>query len=102
MKNNHQKKYDKVVHIGKIRKEKESKDIITALLRDTRKSAFAIQHKTCLLCQIKKMCVSTTGLCASCYNTLSPKEKNIADREAQHKTVETKVTDDRWEDLQDS
>lgn len=102
MKNNNQKKLDKVVHLGKIRKEKEEKGSLIALLKDTQKAAHAIQHKNCLLCQNKKMCVNTTGLCASCYSNLNPQEKAVADREALHKNIEIKVTDDRWEDLLDT
>jgi len=101
VKNNKQEKYHKVVYIGKRRKKKEEKGSIMALLKDTRKAALAIQDRTCLLCQTKKLCVNKTGLCASCYNNLSLEEKKAADREAQHKTVEVKVTDDRWKDLQD-
>lgn len=99
--NNKQKNFNKVIQIEKIRKEKEAKGTIVTLLKDTRKAAFAIQDKICLLCQSKKMCVNTTGLCAQCYSNLGPKEKKLADREAQHKTIEIKITDDRWEDLQD-
>jgi hypothetical protein len=92
---------NKVVHIGRIRKEKEEKSSPTTLLRDTKKVALAIQHKTCLLCHTKKMCVNLTGLCASCYDALSPLEQKIADNEAQHKSIEIKVTDDRWPEGQD-
>ena len=101
VKQNNKKKSNKVVHIGKIRKEKEEKVSIIALLKYTRKAALAIQNKTCLLCQTKKICVNKTALCAVCYNNLSPKEMKEADREAQHKTIEVKVTDDRWEGLED-
>ena len=101
MKYNSQKKSNKVVHIGKIRKEKEEKGSITALLKDTRKVALAIQNRICLICHTKKLCVNKTGLCAACYNNLSTKEKKGADKEAQHKIIEIKVTDDRWEDLKD-
>jgi hypothetical protein len=102
MKSNNKKKCAKVVHIGKIRKEKEEKGSIIALVKDTHKATLAIQDKICLICQTKKLCVNKTGLCASCYNNLNPKEKKVADREAKHKTIEVKVTDDRWEDLEDT
>ena len=102
MKYNNQKKSNKVVHIGTIRKEKEEKGSIIGLLRDTRKVTLAIQNKTCLICHTKKLCVNKTGLCAACYNNLSPKEKKGADKEAQHKIVEIKVTDDRWENSEDT
>ncbi len=93
-----QRKNHKVINIGSARKVKEVKDSLSSLLTDTRKVALAIQDKTCLLCHTKKMCVNLTGLCASCYDSLSAKEKLIADREAQHKTIEITVTDDRWDD----
>ena len=101
MKQNNKRKSSKVVHIGKIRKEKEGKGSIIALLKNTRKAALAIQNKTCLLCQTPKICVNKTALCAVCYNNLNPKEMKVADREAQHKTIEVKVTDDRWKDPED-
>lgn len=102
MKYNNQKKSTKVVHIEKIRKEREEKGSIIALLKDTRKAALAIQNRTCLICHTKKLCVNKTGLCAACYHNLSPKEKKGADKEAQHKIIEIKVIDDRWEDSEDT
>ncbi len=90
-----QEKNHKVISIGSARKVKDS---LSPMLTDTKKAALAIQDKTCLLCHTKKMCVNLTGLCASCYDSLSAKEKLIADREAQHKTIEITVTDDRWDD----
>jgi len=97
VKNSDQKKQGKVVQIEKARKKKEEKGSIIALIKNTRKAALAIQSKTCLLCQTKKLCVNITGLCSACYNNLIPNEKKVADLEAQHKTIEVKVTDDRWE-----
>ena len=97
MKNSDQKKQGNVVQIEKASKKKEEQGSIIALLKDTRKATLAIQSKTCLLCQTKKLCVNRTGLCSACYNDLIPNEKKIAELEAQHKTIEVKVTDDRWE-----
>ena len=88
----------KVVDIETVRKGKKQKGTPAALLSDTHLAARAIQNKTCLICQAQKLCVNRTGLCASCYSTLSPREKKIADKEATHKVIEVKVTDDRWKD----
>jgi len=87
---------DKVVDIDSVRKGRKKKGAPTAILSDTHLAARAIQTKTCLLCQTQKLCVTKTGLCASCYSALSPREKRIADSEARHKTIEVTVTDDRW------
>ena len=89
---------DKVVDIASVRKGRKENSSPASMLRDTHMAARAIQNKTCLLCQAQKLCVTKTGLCASCYNTLSPREKRIADSEAKHKTIEVTVTDDRWND----
>jgi hypothetical protein len=97
MKNSNQKKRDKVIYIEKARKKKEEKGSITVLLKDSRKVVRAIQSKTCLLCQTKKMCVNKTGLCSGCYHSLIPREKSVAEQEAKHKIIEVKITDDRWE-----
>ena len=75
----------------KIYEKKEEKGSIVALIKDTRKAVLAIQSKTCLLCQTKKLCVNRTGLCSACYNNLTPNEKKVAALEAQHKTIEVKV-----------
>ena len=91
-----QNKNDKVVDIESVRKGRKGKGSPTALISDTHLAARAIQTKTCLLCHTQKLCVTKTGLCASCYSTLSPGEKKIADREARHKSIEVTVTDDRW------
>ncbi len=93
-----QKNEHKVVDIETVRKGKKQKGTATAMLSDTHLAARAIQNKTCLMCQAQKLCVNKTGLCASCYSTLSPREKRVADREAAHKMIEVKVTDDRWKD----
>lgn len=87
--NNH-----KIIHLEQARKARGG----LAILKDTKRIAMAIQQRTCVLCNIMKMCVNRTGLCAACYLSLSPKEKKIADEEAKHKKVELKVTDDRWEE----
>lgn len=102
MKNKNQGTSSKVVRIEKVRKEREGKGLIIKLLKDTRKVALAIQNKTCLLCRTQKLCVNKTGLCASCYDNLIPEEKKTAIREAQHKIIEVKVTDDRWDNEKDS
>lgn len=93
-----QKNEHKVVDIETVRKGKRQKGTATAMLSDTHLAARAIQNKTCLMCQAQKLCVNKTGLCASCYSTLSPREKRVADREAAHKIIEVKVTDDRWKE----
>jgi len=93
-----QKNEHKVVDIETVRKGKRQKGTASAMLSDTHLAARAIQNKTCLICQAQKLCVNKTGLCASCYSTLSPREKRVADREAAHKMIEVKVTDDRWKD----
>jgi hypothetical protein len=97
-----QKNDRKVVHIDAIRQKKRGKGSLIALLHDTRQASRAIQDKTCLLCHARKLCVNKTGLCASCYSALSPKEKQLADHEAQHKIIEVTVTDDRWNNEHDS
>ncbi|MCK5011258.1 MAG: hypothetical protein KAS98_12265 [Deltaproteobacteria bacterium] len=97
MKNSNQKKRDKVVYIEKARKKKEEKGSIIVLLKDSRKVVHAIQNKTCLLCQTRKLCVNKTGLCSGCYHNLIPREKSVAEQEAKHKIIEVKITDDRWE-----
>jgi hypothetical protein len=97
-----QKNDSKVVNIDTIRQQKQGKGSLRALLHDTHQAAHAIQHKKCLLCHARKLCVNKTGLCASCYSELSPKEKQIADQEAQHKIIEVTVTDDRWNNEKDS
>ena len=92
----------KVVNIETIRQQKRGKGSLRDLLHDTHQAAHAIQQKTCMLCHARKLCVNKTGLCASCYSELSPKEKQIADQEAQHKIIEVTVTDDRWNSENDT
>ena len=48
-----------------------------------------------------KMCVNKTGLCAACYLNLSPREKKVADEEAEHKKIQLLATDDRWKKKED-
>lgn len=102
MKKKVQKNDRKVVHIDTIRQQKRGKGSLIALLHDTHRAAHAIQHKTCMQCRARKLCVNKTGLCVSCYSALSPKEKQVADQEAQHKIIEVTVTDDRWDREKDS
>jgi len=89
-------KSQKVVPLEGHRSKKQARDSILNVLRDTRATARAIQVKTCLLCMAKKLCVNKTGLCAACYGSLNPREKQIADSEAAHKIITISVSDDRW------
>ena len=91
--NNH-----KIIQLEQVREARSGEGSVFAILKDTKRIAMAIQHRTCAFCNTMKMCVNKTGLCAACYLSLSPKEKKIADEEAKHKKVELKVTDDRWEE----
>jgi len=91
--NNH-----KIVQLEQVRKARSGEGSVFAILKDTKRIAMAVQQRTCVLCNTMKMCVNRTGLCGACYLNLSPKEKKIADDEAKHKTIELKVTDDRWEE----
>jgi len=88
----------KIVHLEQVRKARSGEGSIVAILKDTKRIAMAVQQRTCVLCNTIKMCVNRTGLCAACYLNLGPKEKKIADEEAEHKKIELKVTDDRWEE----
>jgi translation elongation factor EF-Tu-like GTPase len=88
----------KVVSIEGQRSKKRTRTSVVSVLQDTRATARAMQDKTCLLCHSKKLCVNRTGLCAACYNTLTPHEKMIADNEAAHKIITVTVFDDRWND----
>ncbi len=94
--NNH-----KIIHLEQVRKTRGGESNILAILKDTKRIAEAIQKRTCVLCDLMKMCVNKTGLCAACYLNLTPKEKKVADEEARHKKVELKVNDDRWENKKD-
>ena len=89
----------KVVSLEGQRRKKHAPSSVVSVLQDTREAARAMQDKTCLLCRSKKLCVNKTGLCAACYNTLTPQEKKIADSEAAHKIVTVTVSDDRWNDV---
>jgi hypothetical protein len=91
--NNH-----KIIQLEQVREARSGEGSVFAILKDTKRIAMAIQQRTCVICNIMKMCVNRTGLCAACYLNLSPKEKKIADEEAKHKTIELKVADDRWEE----
>jgi len=89
--------HSNIVDLDEIRAHK--KPSVTQLLKDSRKTAQAIATHTCLICSSKKMCVNTTGVCATCYDTvLTREEKIVAQEEAQHKNIKITVTDDRWED----
>ena len=88
----------KIVHLEQVRKARSGEGSIFVILKDTKRIATAIQQRTCILCNMMKMCVNRTGLCAACYLNLSPREKKIADEEAKHKKIELKVTDDRWKE----
>ena len=87
---------DKIVKLEDIWRERGHKRSIMAILKDSKRIAMAIQKRTCALCNTAKNCVNKTGLCVSCYRDLSPRQKKVADEEAQHKRVEFIVTDDRW------
>jgi hypothetical protein len=90
----------KVISLEGQRSKKHAPAPVVSVLQDTRAAARAMQDKTCLLCRSKKPCVNKTGLCAACYNTLTPQEKKIANSEAAHKIITVTVSDDRWNDLQ--
>ena len=85
-----------IIDLEDIRARKKSG--IIPLLRDTQAAAQSIAAHICLICKTKKMCVNKTGVCTSCYDSvLTAEEKKVADEEAQHKTIQIVVTDDRWE-----
>lgn len=90
-KNNH-----KIVHLEEIWKAGKEEGRIVAILKDTKRIATAIEKRTCVLCEARRMCVNKTGLCAACYLTLTPEERKVADEEARHKQIKFTVTDDRW------
>ena len=98
---NYQDKNHKVVYLEQIWKARREQGNIVAILKDTKGIAMAIEKRTCVLCEIEKMCVNKTGLCAACYSKLTPKERTIADEEASHKNIELTVTDDRWKKTKD-
>jgi hypothetical protein len=87
----------RVVNLSDVRAQKKSS--VSVLLRDSRKAAQAIATHICLICNSKKMCVTKTGVCSACYDSvLTWEEKMIAQDEARHKNIKITVTDDRWED----
>lgn len=96
-----QKNNRKIIHLEQIWKARKEKDRIAAILKDTKRIALAIETRTCALCDIIKMCVNKTGLCAACYLNLSPREKKVADEEAEHKKIQLLATDDRWKKKED-
>jgi len=73
-KNNH-----KIVHLEEIWKARKEEGRIVAILKDTKRIATAIEKRTCILCEARKMCVNKTGLCAACYLKLTPEERKVAD-----------------------
>jgi hypothetical protein len=92
----------KVIRLHEVLKGRGKTGGLVAALRDSKRIAAAIRRKTCILCGKTKMCVNKTGLCASCYLNLDPREKSVADEEARHKRVELRVTDDRWREGEDT
>jgi hypothetical protein len=96
--NSDQGNNQKVVRFEKILHSRRKQDSIIAILKDIKRIALAIERRTCALCNTTKMCVNKTGLCTACYYKLTPREKNIADREARHKKIHLTVTDDRWDE----
>ncbi|UCG65469.1 MAG: hypothetical protein JSW12_23345 [Deltaproteobacteria bacterium] len=93
---NDRDKNNKVVSLEEVWKARKRGGYTVAILKDTKRIALAIETRTCALCDIIKMCVNKTGLCAACYLNLSPREKKVADEEAQHKKIQLLATDDRW------
>jgi hypothetical protein len=89
-------KDQKVIRLDEVWKARGKAGDLTATLRDSKRVAAAIRQRTCILCEKTKLCVNKTGLCASCYVNLDPREKSVADEEARHKKVELMVIDDRW------
>jgi len=98
---NDRDKNNKVVSLEKIRKARGEEWNFLAILKDTKRIALAIETRTCALCDTMKMCVNKTGLCAACYLNLSPREKKVADEEAEHKKIQLLATDDRWKKKED-
>lgn len=98
---NDRDKNNKVVSLEKIRKARGEEWNFLAILKDTKRIALAIETRTCALCDTMKMCVNKTGLCAACYLNLSPREKKVADEEAEHKKIQLLATDDRWKKRED-
>ena len=92
----HEDNNGKIVNLEDIWRTRGHTRSIAAILKDTKRIAAAIEKRTCILCNTAKNCVNKTGLCVSCYRDLSPRQKKLADEEAQHKKVEFVVIDDRW------
>ena len=99
--NNDQRNGHKIIYLEKIRKARGEEWNLLAILKDTKRIALAIETRTCALCDTIKMCVNKTGLCAACYLNLSPREKKVADEEAEHKKIQLLATDDRWKKKED-
>ena len=98
---NDRDKNNKVVSLEEVWKTRKGGGYAVAILKDTKRIALAIETRTCALCDTIKMCVNKTGLCAACYLNLSPREKKVADEEAQHKKIQLLATDDRWKKKED-
>ena len=90
----------KIVKLEDIWRARGHKWSTMAILKDSKRIAMGIEKRTCVLCNTAKNCVNKTGLCVSCYRDLSPRQKKVADEEAQHKKVEFVVIDDRWKNPQ--
>ena len=98
---NDRDKNNKVISLEEVWKARKMGGYAVAILKDTKRIALAVETRTCALCDTMKMCVNKTGLCAACYLNLSPREKKVADEEAQHKEIQLLVTDDRWGEEED-
>ena len=92
---------NKIVKLEDIWRARGHQLSISALLKDSKRIAMAVEQRTCVICNTTKKCVNKTGLCVSCYRDLSPRQKKVADEEAQHKIVAFIVTDDRWKEKGD-
>jgi len=98
---NDRDKNNKVVSLEEVWKARKRGGYTVAILKDTKRIALAIETRTCALCDTIKMCVNKTGLCGACYLNLSPREKKVADEEAEHKKIQLLATDDRWKKKED-
>ena len=92
---------NKIVRLEDIWRARGHKWSVMAILKDSKRIARAVEKRTCVLCNTAKNCVNKAGLCVSCYRDLSPRQRTVADEEAQHKKVEFIVTDDRWKNPED-
>ena len=96
MANQKNKGNSNILSLAEIRTKKRSPTV--QLLKDSRKMAYAISTRTCVICNTKKSCVNKAGVCSYCFeNVLTPEEKIIAEEEAKHKIIKIQVIDDRWE-----